>query len=169
MAGPQVLVREKEEKKRVATPKGAEAVFGWQVLGWTGILFLIVGGVDFALAWYPSDFGNAEWEFGTVTAALSGLPIVVLGAVLWMVAAARLGSRWSLAGSAVVTAALVVVVAGSLVLYGLTIPLALDAAPNETISLGMKKAISRTVVQAVAYALVLTVLAAKSWKLYRRI
>jgi hypothetical protein len=66
----------------------------WAVLGWIGLAFLVVGGSDFALVWFPLNFGNPEWEFGTVTQSFNGLPILLLGLGLLVAGADQVGRRW---------------------------------------------------------------------------
>ena len=54
----------------------------WQLLATVAWAFLIVGGLDVGLVWYPAAFGNAGWEFGSVTAMLNGFPLPVMGSAL---------------------------------------------------------------------------------------
>ena len=78
MSDPKLVMPEKSSSKaRRALPP--DPVRTWALLGWVGVAFIVVGGVDFALTWYPMNFGNREWEFGTVTASFNGLPILLLG------------------------------------------------------------------------------------------
>src|SRR5262249_28846829 len=43
----------------------------WSILGWLGIVFVVLGFGDIALGIYPTQFGNQEWEFGMVSALLN--------------------------------------------------------------------------------------------------
>jgi hypothetical protein len=70
-----LLAKEPDER----LPLEESADFGWYLLGWIGLAFALVGGFDLALIWIPLGFGNPEWEFGTVSATLDGLPVTTLG------------------------------------------------------------------------------------------
>src|SRR6185437_6901598 len=54
----------------------------WRVVGWVGIAFVVMGFTDVALAWYPTAFGNPEWEFGAISATLNGFALPTLGLYL---------------------------------------------------------------------------------------
>jgi len=43
-----------------------------------------------ALLWYPLQFGSADWEFGTISAYLNGMPLGTLG--LALLAAGAIGA-----------------------------------------------------------------------------
>jgi hypothetical protein len=129
----------------------------WAVLGWTALAFLVVGGFDFALTWYPPDFGNREWEFGTVTASLNGLPILLIGIALLLAASIQTGRRWWAILATVASLVMLVWVAVGAVLWATNVPLALESVPPE-LAVGIKKSLAKTVVQSVVYPLVLTFL-----------
>ena len=150
MTEPKVFLGSKREQESVQ-PLFAHAA--WRVLVVPAVLFIVVGGVDSLLTWFPASFGQAEWEFGTITASLNGLPLPVLGLVLLMAAAM---SANSLIGVRVVAALLVLtalVVLVMAVFYLLTVPHALRAASaaGGVTALGLKKAMIKTAVQLVAY------------------
>ena len=134
----------------------------WAALGWIGLVFLVVGGVDFVLVWWPPNFGSREWEFGTVTQSFNGLPIVLLGVGLLLVASEELGRRWwtFLAGGG--AAVLLLWVLAGLGLWASSAGLALQTVPDE-LRVGIQKAMSKTLVQAAAYSLALTYLVKRAW------
>ena len=68
-----------EDAKKIRGGKPVDPVQVWGALGWIGLTFLLVGGADFPLTWYPTSLGNREREVGTVTVSSNGLPIVVWG------------------------------------------------------------------------------------------
>lgn len=117
-----------------------------------GLAFLVAGGADLVLTWLPAAFGTAEWEFGTVTQTLNGLPVPTLGLALVGVWGAATSRRWVMwtAGIALVVLALCLLGMGGL--YGLTVPVALKSTQNPLILLGLKKSIARSLVQVVTYA-----------------
>ena len=136
----------------------------WLVLGWIGLAFLVVGGVDFALTWFPLNLGNREWEFATVTQSFNGLPILVLGVGLLTVAADQTGRRWWGHLGLVASLLLLVWVMVGFVLWALSVSLALETVP-ESLALGIKKAVTRTLIQACAYAALLTYVLGRSWRI----
>lgn len=123
------------------------------MLGTVGMLFLVAGGVDLLLAWIPMRLGNPEWEFGTISASLDGLPLPSMGLVFLTVSGMVTGRRWLVVVGAVGMAVLAVVVASWGVLYALDIPVALGSVGDETGALreGLQKAVVKAVIQAVVY------------------
>lgn len=138
----------------------------WLILGWIGLAFLVVGGTDFLLTWIPVDFGNQEWEFGTVTQSFNGLPILLLGVGLLTVAAKAVERRWwELLGLGASALLLAWVVAGA-VLWSLNLSLALEMVPQE-LEIGVRRAVAQTLVQCVTYTLALSYLTLKGWTAVR--
>lgn len=78
-----------------------------------GSAIALVGLIDVAMAWWPLQFGELEWELGTISRTFDGLPLATfgLGAVLGGLAARRERGvmNWLFAG--VVTALLLILVA----------------------------------------------------------
>jgi len=96
------IVMESRPLAQVVVPAGSaeravakEAPVGsWQLLATAGWAFLVVGGMDVGLVWYPAAFGNAGWEFGSITTSLNGLPLPLMGLALVLASAtarAKLG------------------------------------------------------------------------------
>lgn len=131
----------------------------WRVLLTIGLLFVVVGGFDVALVWYPARFGVPEFEFASVAASLNSLPVVTMGVALLVVASSRLELRktaW-LVLLVIIALGLLVLVGG--VLFGLTVPLALQAEVEPVVLTGLKKQIVKGVVQLVAYGITYLMLA----------
>lgn len=126
----------------------------WALLGWVGLALLVVGGADFALTWYPMEFGNREWEFGTVTQSFNGLPILVLGLGLLLTSSALIDRKWLALLAAFGALGLLLWVVAGVALWAKTVPIALSGTPVEVLT-GMKKAIARTAVQSVTYPVIL--------------
>lgn len=149
----ELVSREERLERRAASPD-----FGWAMLGWTGAVLAVVGAQDLLLSLLPLGIGNPEWEFGTVTAVLNGMPVLTMGLALLLASAAVRGLTLRvrvLAGALFVLAALILV---GFTLYALTIPVALGSVADPGILLGLKKAIAKTAVQAVVYPLAFTAL-----------
>jgi len=162
VSGPKVLVGEDRRKVgRALTPSPEMA---WRVAGVVGLLFALVGWLDVALTWYPFHLGSAEWEFGTVTASLNGLPVPVLGMGLLLASGMALGRPWLVRLVAlwfVVTAVALAVMA---VLYVTNVPIALKTVEEPALRTGLKKAIVKALGQSVIYPIVLLSVAVKSWR-----
>lgn len=163
MTTPRVMVRKerKGERSRSAIPLPASA---WFILGGLGLVFLLVAGADILLGWYPPNFGSAEWRFGTVTSSLNSYPLLVLGLALMMGSGVARGSRNWTRGVAVALLLVTGLTLVEAVLYFPTIGQALSAAANVTLKAGLKTAITKTVIQLIAYPIALVWLAVMSWK-----
>lgn len=135
----------------------------WRFLGWAGWVFVAVGGVDSLLTWFPLALGQPEWEFGTITASLNGLPLPVLGLVLVLGANVAAGRTWMVRVVAVVMLLLALVVLAVAVLYMLNVPLALRAVTDPLARQGVLKAMVKTVVQVIAYPTGLIAMAVIAW------
>lgn len=160
MSAPKVLVQEAAAKPRLAPAPD----FGWYLIGWIGLVFAVVGGMDLLLTWYPLNLGNTEWEFGTVTAALDGLPAFTLGIALLMGSGAARGDRLLMRVMAIVFALLALLILAAAVLYVTDLPIALKAVTQPVIRTGLKKAITKTVGQAVVYPLAYLWIARMAWR-----
>lgn len=150
MSRPTVVVGAEAKKGR--WPPGTEQVrrgLG-SITGWSGLAFLLIGGSDFALTWYPFDFGNREWEFGTVTASLNGLPVPTMGLALLLVGALLLERRWWSVLVALAAFGMALWVLAGAVLWGTTVPLAVQSVPPD-VAVGLKKAVLKGALQAVLY------------------
>lgn len=159
MTGPKVLVQETGRPRLAGSPD-----FGWYLIGWIGAVFTAVGALDLLLTWYPPRFGNAEWEFGTVSASLDGLPVLTLGLALSLGAGAARGQRWLLRTVAVVLVLLAVLIGIGAVLYATNIPIALQSVTDPTIRTGLKKAITKAAGQSVIYPVAFVWLAFVAWR-----
>ena len=155
-ASRRILVR--GEGKSVRSPVGADL---WPALAVAGIALLAVGLSDLALAWLPSDFGNREWEFGTVTATLNGLPVVLMGAVFVYLGAANRGmvrTTRAFGALSLLGALLIVAMAG---IYLTNVPLALQSVEGP-ILVGVKKAVAKSLIQSVVYPITFGVIGVRA-------
>ena len=134
------------------------------VVGVTGLLFLLVGGGDVLLTWFPLDMGNREWEFGTITAAFNGLLTVTFGLLMTLLWASQGARTWPLRTLAVVfglVGVLILLIGG---LYWTTVPLALQAVEGSPVRVGIVKAVAKTGFQGVAFPVAYFFLAWQAWK-----
>ncbi len=121
------------------------------LLGPLGIAFLLVGGADLVLTWYPLRIGSVDWELGTIMQTLNGLPVFALGLVLlaaWSVARAR---HWAIVSVSVAMILCAIAIAAMALLLALSVPAALHAMPDPAVLLGLKKAAAKAAVQVVAF------------------
>lgn len=148
MTPPRILVRSEATSRTILAPAPDT---GWYLLGGIGFVFAVVAGADLALAWYPLGFGNAEWEFGTVTTVLNGLPLLAMGLALGFASAAARGKAGLLKFWSLVLVLLGLVILGCLALYARNVPVALASVQEEGLKLGMQKAVLKTIVQGITY------------------
>ena len=138
---------------------------GWSVIGLAGLLFFVVGTVDIAILWYPLNFGNVTWEFGTVVPTLNGLPGTTIGLSLMAAAAVARGQagRAKTLAAVLLVEALIVVSLG--LLFATDAPVALRGVPAGSLELfGLKRAVVKAAVQIVVYPIVLTWMAILIWR-----
>ena len=141
-----------------------EGTSHWSLLGGMGTALFLVGMVDLILTWLPFSFGNPEWEFGTVSATLNGMPVPAVGLVLVLSYAYVMRSRWQLRALAVVSVLLAVGVLAAVALYVTDVPLALRSVPDPALRVGLWKAIVKTGLQGVVYPPVFLWLAGNAWR-----
>jgi hypothetical protein len=156
---------EAESPRAVAQADTSQGSIGWTFLMLIGAAFALVGGTDLAVAWIPQAFGNPEWEFGTVSSTLDGMPVFALGLALVLTAAVAGRERRLARTIAVVFLLLAVAIVGMAVLYVTVVPLALRSIADPTIKQGLMKAIVKSLTQAVVYPTVFTWLGIKAWRL----
>jgi len=163
---------EKGASKRILVPDDArgQELMGsslWPALAVAGMALLAVGVTDLALSWLPSSFGNREWEFGTITATLNGLPVVLMGAVFVYLGGANRGLVWTtrLVGLLSFLGALAILAMAGL--YLTNVPLALQSVQGP-ILLGVKKAVAKSLIQSVAYPLAFGYIGIRALRHFRR-
>jgi len=145
-------------------PNETERNPGWIALGGVGVLFVAVGLVDLVMAWTPPRFGNADWEFGTVTAMFNNLPVPAMGLGLALASAsARRATRATRAVGVVAAVVAIWCLVGAL-LYGLTLPLALGSITEPGPRQALVTSSVKTLVQILLYTLFFLWLARLSWK-----
>lgn len=149
MSEPRVLVRDREKKAaRAAAPPDADSAWRW--IGAFGLVLAVVGLADFALAWYPMSFGTPEWEFATVTASYSGLPLPTMGLTALIASAIARGVRWQILLVSVGLLVLALFLIGGYLLFLTTVPVALGAVEGVPL-IGIRKAIVKTSLLAIAF------------------
>lgn len=127
-------------------------VDAWRVIGWLGLAFFIMSLLDLAMGWYPLGFGKPEWEFGTISATISGLAIPTLSLYLLFGSVIAREQAAAIKAVAIVMIVFALILAALAVLYLTSVPLALRAvASNPIIHLGMKKAVVKSLMLFAGY------------------
>jgi hypothetical protein len=154
--------------RRSRTSDGNAAQLAWPTMAWVGGAFVIMGLTDIALGWYPASFGNAEWEFGAISATLNGFALPTLGLYL-MLAGAIAAQRTLLARILSGLFVLLCLAIGILgVIYLTVIPLALaSVAANELLTAGMRKAVIKAAMLFAAYLVLFAAAAFRGWRVGR--
>lgn len=148
-----------QESGRAATVERPNATYlsssyfdAWRILGWLGLVFLVMSMIDVVMGWYPIRFGSPEWEFGTTSATITALSIPTLG--LYLMLSAAIARERARAAKAVGIALIVMAVflVGVAILYFTTVPLALRAVrTNDMAALNLKKAMLKWLILFVGY------------------
>jgi hypothetical protein len=124
----------------------------WRALGWFGLVLSFVGLVDVLLVFYPARMGDPSWEFGVVDAAVSTMPLLVVG-VAAMFGGALGRRKVGLTRAVAIFAILLAlgILAGYLI-YLTNVPMALRMSPEE-VKAGIYKSIARTTVMSGAFGI----------------
>ena len=122
-------------------------------MGWFGFLIAAIGFADIALYLYPPSFGVPEWEFATIIAVLSALPLSTIGLAAMVGALLVNPARVSLTLMAIVLLLLAVAVIGGYVVFLLDLPLALEAARTGPQGPAIYRSIARATIMAVGFGL----------------
>jgi hypothetical protein len=144
-----VLVRDRGNKPTGSIAPDTRTAWKW--VGWFGLMLATVGLSDFALAWYPMNWGSPEWEFATVTSSYSGLPLPTMGLIALMASAVARGVRWQVMAFSIGLIAWSLVLVLGFTLFLTTVPVALGAVQGIPL-LGIKKAVVKTTILTVAFA-----------------
>ena len=145
------VVLSEERKKAESKLLKPDLDMAWKWVGRLGVLLLVVGLGDFALGWYPLNFGSVEWEFGTIAATFSGLPLVTMGFAAFLGAGLARGQRWVVLTAAWALAVLAVFVGAMYLVFLLDVPVALRSVEGVA-ELGIKKAIAKTSLLGLSFA-----------------
>jgi len=161
MTASKILIKS-DQKNRAPLDPAPDT--GWYLLGGIGLVFAVVSLADLLLAFYPFAAGNAEWEFGTITTVMDGLPLLTIGLGL---ALGAMVARGRLAGVRILSVAFAVI---GLILALLTlryaghISEAMGAVTEPAIKLGLRKAIIKTLTQGTLYPIGFLWIGTLGWK-----
>ena len=124
---------------------------GWRAVGWFGFLIAAIGFADIALYLYPPSFGVPEWEFATLIAVFSALPLSTIGMAAMVGALLVNPVRLWLTLMGVALLVLAVLVIGGYAVFLLDLPLALEAARAGPQGPAIYRSIARATIMAVGF------------------
>jgi hypothetical protein len=150
----------RHEKKQPTHPRIAE----WQLVAWLGAAFTAVGVMDIALAWFPTRFSSAEWEFGTTTLTLNALPVPTLGLALLLAAGLAQKSPRLVRSTAIGFALLALMVLAVGFLFATVLPIALRANPGSIAQETVRKAAVKAFIQIAIYVAFATYATVTAWR-----
>lgn len=134
-----------------------------RLAGGIGVLFVLVAGVDVLLTWFPANFGNREWEFGTVSASFNGLLSLTFGFALVQVWLAHADRAWPLRALGFVHIVIALLIIGAALMYARNVSIALSAATAGGAGTGIMKAVIKTSFQSIAFPIAFLLLARLSF------
>ena len=137
-----------------------------RLLSWVGAAFVILGFMDIALAWYPVQFGNPDWEFGTIGGTMSALALPHLGLYLMLASAIARGQKSTTRAMGVVMIVLLLSIVGLGVVFLTVVPLALKslAAAAPLVVQSAKRAILKALLLGTGYCVLLGLGASAAFK-----
>lgn len=145
-----IVLVEPSPKKPKGVPLEVAPTVVWTVIGGLGLAVAVIGWTDLALLWYPLNFGSPEWEFGTISAHLDGMPLATVGFGLALVGVLNRGWRIPARTLAVVSFLISAALFAVFLIYLLDIPIALRGVRVELQPI-IKKGIVKATVFAVTY------------------
>jgi hypothetical protein len=150
---PPVVVGRGEQRGRQVVPDTMRA---WQWAGRLALVLTVAALADWAIALVPPSFGQLEWEFGTLTAIMSGLPLVAIGFAGILASELARGRRTGIIVASVATLLLAFAILGGLILYSLDAPVALSSVQGVA-HLGVSKAIAKTLTMGILFLIAFSV------------
>jgi hypothetical protein len=127
----------------VAAVRPKDVARAWRFVAWFGLILAIAGVGDWLIAWWPLRFGSAEWEFGTIVATFSGLPLVTMGFAGMLASAVARGIRWQILVVAWLMLLVAIFILSASIIFFLDVPVALRAVTGIA-RLGILKATAKT-------------------------
>lgn len=144
-----------------ATPMGGEMAWAtWALVGWA---LVIVGFIDIAMLYFPARLASVDWEFGTISGTVDGMPLMTIGMGAITAAAAARGRRGWMRAISVAQLVVTLVLLVLLGIYASDIPVALRAV-EPALQPTLTKAIIKTVVMGGVYVVLYVSLGVWTWR-----
>jgi hypothetical protein len=165
MAAPRIHLPPTNDASKMGRKTVPSPSLGWEILGWVGLAFFLIGALDLAMGWVPLRLGNPEWEFGTVSRTFDNLPITALGLTLLLASAAARGVDWAIRAAGLIALLLALFLFAGFVIYLLDVPVAFRAVGESAARSGLKRAVTKALVQGLLYPIVLAAVGIKGIRL----
>ena len=156
----QVILGSPGERSSRAQPDEQAA---WAMVFLVGASLVAIGATDVAMLFYPARFASLDWEFGTISAFVDGLPVMTIGFSAMIVASAARGwRRWRgvLAALALLMAIATLVM---LMIFVLDAPAAFRAI-NPAMRQSLTKAVVKTGFMGFVYVCLYAALGVWTWR-----
>lgn len=115
----------------------------WAMLVALGVILSLVGLLDLGLLFFPPRWASLDWEFGTISATIEGLPLLTVGLGLMTVGSVARGRTGWMRLLSIAFILLALVIITLLVVFALDVPVAMravQAAGRETLLKTIAKA-----------------------------
>ncbi len=160
---PKVVAAESRRKGAVLLPPADfRGVAPWLLLG--GFALGVAGWVDVGMFWYPLHIGSVDWEVGTISQTIDGLPLPFMSLLLIAVGLRGIGTRriWArLIACAFIAIGLWLL--ACLVIFLLDVPQVLTAAQRLHGS-GLRRAVFKVLLYSLTYAGATITLGVSMWR-----
>jgi len=126
-------------------------------------VFALLGLGDIVLVWVPLHFNSWQWEFGTIAASVSALPLASVGLACLLASLLARGRPWALKTIAILAVLSALIVLACLSLFATDVPLALRAAQGPAAT-GIRKGIVKTLVLGIGFGALYVAAALTAWR-----
>ncbi len=128
-----------------------------------GLTVAAVGALDSALLFYPPQWASLDWEFGTISGLIEGMPLMTLGLGAMAVSATANGWRKWRRVLSIVALLITLLLVTMMVIYALDLPAAFRALQPAMIG-PVKKAVLKTVLMGLMYVVFYATLGVWTWR-----
>jgi hypothetical protein len=140
-----------------------EPEVAWGLLGAAGLAFTVIALADQVLVLLPMRLGDGKWEFDTVTALLSGMPLLTMGLALGFGSAFARDRTGALRGWSTLMGLVAAALVAGLALYLLRLPSIFRGVEPGAVRMELAKAVIKTACQGVVYPVALCWLGIRGW------
>jgi hypothetical protein len=143
----------------------------WRLLLLLGLLLVPLGAVELGTILFPTNFGNLDWEFGTISDLLDRLPLFGIGVCLTLLGSAVLGISWLRWLSAVVLVLVVALLMVFAALYATNVPVMIQVirTTGTPQRIAIEKAMAKGVAHFVLYVVGFLIITIRGVRLSRPI
>jgi len=153
-----VVLEGKRSSSRVPDEQTA-----WAMGFLCGLTVAAVGALDNALLFYPPQFASLDWEFGTISGLIEGMPLMTIGFGAMVVTSAAMGwKKWRRALS-IMSLLIALVLLALLVIFALDVPAAFSAV-QPAMQTSIKKLVLKNAVMGSCYLLFYVALGVWTWR-----